>query len=74
MLNSDYNTILEVADNYEHVKARKRSAELAEDDSPAIKYVLHTISCISDDFDLTVIYNPAHLLLCQKILTGRFSC
>ena len=54
-VSSDSEEVLEIASNYQRVKAIKRPAELAGDLSPAIDYVKHALEQYEYTFDYVVI-------------------
>lgn len=58
-VSSDSPEVLKIAAQYSNVTPIQRPAELADDRSPAIDYVKHTLQTLTEKFDLVVILQPS---------------
>lgn len=58
-VSSDSAEVLKIAAQYPEVTPIQRPAELADDHSPAIDYVKHTLQTLGEKFDLVVILQPS---------------
>lgn len=58
-VSSDSAEVLKIAAQYPEVIPIQRPAELADDHSPAIDYVKHTLQALGEKFDIVVILQPS---------------
>ncbi len=59
IVTSDDEDILDIATRYEQVRAIRRPENISGDKAPAVTYVHHALSLLSDKYDYTVIIQPS---------------
>lgn len=69
-VSSDSAEVLNIAKHYPKVTLINRPSELADDHSPAIDYVKHTLQTLSEKFDLVVILQPSSPLTLPEDIDG----
>jgi len=69
-VSSDSAEVLKIAAQYSNVIPIQRPAELADDHSPAIDYVKHTLQTLTEKVDLVVILQPSSPLTWPEDIDG----
>jgi CMP-N,N'-diacetyllegionaminic acid synthase len=73
VVSSDSNEVLELAVKYPNIYFIERPAELADDHSPAIDYVKHTLQMLKEEFDMVVILQPSSPLTLPDDIDGTIN-